>query len=235
MTFLFRRGFRFETGAVGHFESLVFRIVHLVGQFVAVHGVCTLYLDVVSGHCGRHILPAFKRVAFLLGCFGRSHGCSEHEGKRVNRLFADLEDRLVGIDAERTVDRHVVSRHRFGQSLPSAEGMTFLFRRGFRFETGAIGHFESLVFRIVHLVGQSVAVRFELGLKCQILFPHHNRAGIVSIPVGPLQEMVAFCRLSGNGQFCSFRNASASVVHRTASAGGNRHIPIDQNLHLMRR
>ena len=101
----------------------------------------------------------------LLGCLGSHNGFAVHHIQHCDYLLADLERRLVGVDAERSGDGDILGRHRLGQALPSGEGVTLLLgylrndRRAILNLNGLVG---LAVYHIVQLVlVDGVAARYR--------------------------------------------------------------------------
>ena len=96
-------------------------------------------------------------MAHLLGCLRSHNGFAVHHIQHCDYLLADLERRLVGVDAERSGDGDILGRHRLGQALPSGEGVTLLL--GYlRNDRRAILNLDGLVGLAVYHIVQLVLV-----------------------------------------------------------------------------
>ena len=147
-------------------------------------------------HSSRNILPTGERVTLLGGCFGSCNGIAEDNGLGIYHIITNLEDCLVGIDGERTGCLNCVSRHRFGQALPTGEGVALLNGIGFGNYRCTELYLDNLVFLAINLIGKGVLVHGVGTLYLYVMGWHSSRN---ILPTGERVTLLGGCFGSCNG------------------------------------
>ncbi len=70
-------------------------------------------------------------------------------------------DKIVGVDGERAGDGYVRRGHRFGETFPAGERVTFLFRCNLGCQFFAEGNLYTFVLLSIQHIGKGVGVRCE--------------------------------------------------------------------------
>ena len=136
----------------------------------------------------RHLLRNLGPTAEGISFFGRfclwSYSSSKFKSNGLVYLTIHYILNSIGVDRERTIDRHVMCRHRLWYLRPTAEGISLFGRFCLRCDLSS--KFKSLGLErfTVNYIFQRITIRGELCGEADVPV-HYDGSGIVGIAVRP--------------------------------------------------